>query len=98
MTYEEAIDELKSCLNGAIYVDTDYVDGITLEATRLAIEALPKQVPMKAKVSHFEHDPGWGCGKIQCFEYHCPKCKKLIDFEIDYCDGCGQRIDWSDEI
>lgn len=89
MTYEEAIEYFELLKFSVPKSDDKYFD--------LAIEALQKQVPMKAKVSHFEHDPGWGCGKIQCFEYHCPKCKKLIDFEIDYCDGCGQRIDWSDE-
>lgn len=91
MTYEEAIAELDE-LSFSVEMPSS-----TVKAIALAIKALHKQVPMKAKVSHFEHDPGWGCGKIQCFEYHCPKCKKLIDFEIDYCDGCGQRIDWSDE-
>lgn len=94
MTYEEAIDffenELKEMSNYKFPTKEMY-------AYSLALGELKKKVPMKAKVSHFEHDPGWGCGKIQCFEYHCPKCKKLIDFEIDYCDGCGQRIDWSDE-
>jgi len=83
MTYEEAIDELKSCLNGAIYVDTDYVDGITLEATRLAIEALKKQVPAKPKVI---------AGKFTWL-YRCITCNGWLEKDEKYCE-CGQRILW----
>ena len=35
--------------------------------------------------------------KIVRFEdnYKCPICNHWVGFRYDYCDGCGQALDWS---
>ncbi len=60
---------------------------------RTAIEALEKQLPKKVE--------NWN-GQASC-----PGCKKLFGnmadikmlryWDFDYCNHCGQKIDWSEE-
>lgn len=49
---------------------------------KMAMDAIKKQTPMKPKSDH------------------CPRCGLIIygrgDFP-NYCDECGQKLDWSDE-
>lgn len=63
------------------------------EAMRMAIQALEKQIPKKVVKE----------GK--CI-YKCPCCGEcaetdcgdvFYDYQLDYCNGCGQKLDWSDE-
>lgn len=63
------------------------------EAMRIAIQALEKQIPKKVV-----RDGKW--------IYKCPRCGEcaetdcgdvFYDYRLDYCNGCGQRLDWSDE-
>lgn len=63
------------------------------EALDVAIQALEKQIPKKVVKD----------GKRS---YKCPCCGEsaktetgdsFIDYRLDYCDGCGQKLDWSDE-
>lgn len=46
MTKQEALAELKSRLRCADYVDSDYVDSVSKEAIKIAIEALEREVSM----------------------------------------------------
>ena len=66
---------------------------IFAEALGLAIQALEKQIPKKVV-----KDGKWS--------YKCPCCSEcaetdcgdvFYDYRLDYCNGCGQKLDWSDE-
>lgn len=67
---------------------------IFAEALGLAIQTLEKQIPKKVKNS----------GERIPFEWYCPTCGELLcddgykDTDIKYCDNCGQKLDWSDEV
>jgi hypothetical protein len=59
----------------------------------MAIQALEKQMPKKVV-----RDGKWiykcpCCG--ECAETDCGDV--FYDYRLDYCNGCGQRLDWSDE-
>lgn len=95
MTENEAIEELKyDCneLGKAIPCDTSW--GCSFEnAYGMAIQALKKQIPKKVV-----REGKW--------IYKCPCCggdaetdcgDVFYDYRLDYCNGCGQRLDWSDE-
>lgn len=86
MTYEEAINTIE---HGCIYRDKR-----GSEALEIAIIALKKQIPKKA-ISVYKGS------------YRCPTCEKYINITDDdlyvygieppeYCDECGQALDWSD--
>nr|DAH79745.1 MAG TPA: TFIIB zinc-binding [Bacteriophage sp.] len=74
-----------------------------IEAMKIAIQALEKQIPKKPNK---ETSSSWGTKK----EVHtCPVCdcyltemyfiapqESKIKEKITYCDACGQAIDWSD--
>ena len=66
---------------------------IFAEALGLAIQALEKQIPKKVV-----KDEKWSykcpcCG--ECAETDCGDA--FYDYRLDYCNGCGQKLDWSDE-
>lgn len=95
MTENEAIEELKyDCneLGKAIPCDTSW--GCSFEnAYGMAIQALKKQIPKKVV-----REGKWiykcpCCG--ECAETDCGDV--FYDYRLDYCNGCGQRLDWSDE-
>ena len=62
-----------------------------LEANRMAIDALEKQIPMKAVGTHYAH-------------MRCPSCNHRIPSgggsssrrRDNWCNYCGQKIDWSE--
>ena len=73
--------------------------GFQNDADRLAILALEKQVPKKpitqkakerTKVRFHVY---FGKGTTL---YNCPSCGKFLTPSMNYCDGCGQRMDWGD--
>lgn len=95
MKESEAIEELKyDCneLGKVIPCDTSW--GCSFEnAYGMAIQALEKQIPKKPV-----KDGKWS--------YKCPCCggdaetdcgDNFYDYRLDYCNGCGQKLDWSDE-
>ena len=62
-------------------------NGERIESTKIAIQALEKQIAKKPK----ERD---------CIGFDtlvCPKCKMALYLYEPYCDNCGQKIDWSDD-
>lgn len=87
---KEAIINLKVILSEITEYEESicYVTDIDAEPLRLAIKALEKQTPKK---------PVYGAANIKC-----PNCGATLlyyfhSFKIDYCDECGQRLDWSEE-
>ena len=90
MTNQEAINDLKVILSEITECEESicYVTDIDAEPLRLAIKALEKQIPKK---------PVYGAANIKC-----PNCGATLlyyfhSFKIDYCNECGQRLDWSEE-
>ena len=82
MTESEVIKELQG------NIDLPFGVTVSNHASRMAIKALEKQIPKK---------PVYGAANIKC-----PNCGATLlyyfySFKIDYCDECGQRLDWSEE-
>ena len=46
MTKQEALEKLKTYVRGADYTDEDYVDCVSKEALKVAIEALERDISM----------------------------------------------------
>ena len=89
MTNQEAINDLKVILSEITECEESicYITDIDAEPLRLAIKALKKQIPKKPIVSD---------------DIICPNCSAILIYclhtsEIDYCDKCGQRLNWSEE-
>ena len=96
MTESEAVEKLKNMRlfmqiedksNDFKFAEDDY------KANEMAIQALEKQIPKKVV-------------KDRKRSYKCPCCGEsaktetgdsFIDYRLDYCDSCGQKLDWSDE-
>ena len=50
-----------------------------------SIEALEKQIPKKPKTDD------------RYVMYICPWCNDFVKVSHNYCQNCGQKLDWSDE-
>ena len=92
MTESEAIKELQD--------NMDLPFGVTVsdEASRMAINALEKQIPKKPE---YEAD-GYANGELVYDYAKCPICGHDFEYGIndwgcEYCSDCGQKLDWSDE-
>lgn len=90
MTNQEAINDLKVILSEITECEESicYITDVDAEPLKLAIKALEKQIPKM---------PIYGAANIKC-----PNCGATLlyyfhSFKIDYCDECGQRLDWSEE-
>ena len=100
MTAEKAIEQLNSLMNDREnHVHRDDFDDMFLqdiEALKVGISALEKQVPKKVIWENARngkiYDWDWAC---------CPNCQTEIcdePFEeCEFCSNCGQALDWSDE-
>ena len=87
MTNKGAIKELKYSIEPNQGFMECRTGTISEEAIKMAIEALEKQIPKT---------PIYGAANIKC-----PNCGATLLyyfhlFKIDYCDECGQRLDWSE--
>ena len=74
-------------LDDYVYDDIGMVNKL-FELNKIISKALKKQIPKK---------PVYGAANIKC-----PNCGATLlyyfhSFKIDYCDECGQRLDWSEE-
>ena len=88
MTTEQAIKELKSdrelYRSEIVYAGDGTPEGDLMLALDMGIAALEKQIPKKVTKSA------------------CPSCNRIFLFRHsekrkgDYCDNCGQALDWSD--
>ena len=90
MTNQEAINDLKVILSEITECEESicYITDVDAEPLELAIKARERQIPKK---------PIYGAANIKC-----PNCEATLlyyfhSFKIDYCDECGQRLDWSEE-
>ena len=87
--YEDCINDM--CDDCALC----YAQGNTgehIESVKVAIQALKKQIPKKVV-------------KVDIWTYKCPICGSnvetdcgddMLDYRLNYCDNCGQKLDWSD--
>lgn len=87
MTIEEAI----SYITHHAFVADDVKD--------MAIAAMEKQIPKKQyiqqiEVDYYEHDC-YECPSCDSFLGYVSECKEE-HYQNNYCDGCGQHIDWSE--
>ena len=91
MTSNEAInllDEVKTIDDSMFQYSTAY-----MKALDVAIDALKKQVPIKPMGEHYAH-------------MRCPSCNHRIPSGMgsssrrrdNWCNYCGQKIDWSKEL
>ena len=106
MTNEEAIERLKKriCQEGVHREDKTYhfcTDGCMYGEEEceiaIAIKAIKKQIPKKPNIERQD----------ACFAFWCPGCNNLLinkynnEFIVgekeEFCEECGQRIDWSEE-
>ena len=86
MTNQEAINDLKVILSEITECEESicYITDVDSEPLRLAIKALERQISKKPIVND---------------DIICPNCSATLIYclhtsEIDYCDKCGQRLDW----
>lgn len=85
MTESEAIKEFQQ------NIDMPFGSNISREASKLAIQALEKQIPKKPIKSE---------NQVVRYvnTYYCPTCELGITGTniAKWCYHCGQKIDWSD--
>lgn len=100
MTIEKAIEQLKDLIKDReSFCHRDDFDEVFLqdiEALKVGITALEKQVPKKVIYESAKN------GKIYAFYWACcPNCGNDIcdedNVELKFCPDCGQALDWSDE-
>lgn len=65
-----------------------------IELYNTAIEALEKQMPKRVKYEGAFIDNGFTRYQMA----KCPACERWYrsNDEINYCSGCGQKLDWSE--
>ena len=95
MTIEKAIYQLTDLIRDReSFCHRDDFDDVFLqdiEALKVGISALEKQVPKKVLNLMLNAD-----GKpTKVFKGICPYCQCIVNNE--YCSRCGQALDWSDE-
>ena len=67
------------------------------EALTIAINALEKQIPKKPEpINYKKYMDSVKNANFLRGAYWCPGCKHVIR-SGDYCEDCGQKLDWSDE-
>ena len=82
----EAIENLKYLISGDCTGNQmDFIEEI-----EMAINALEKQVPKRPLKKRIVND-GYA------WEWVCPNCHIVkVTTEEQFCDDCGQRLDWGD--
>ncbi len=84
MKPQEAIELVEQCgLN---------IEGVkSIECECLIISALEKQIPKKPLKKSLANN---GCA----WEWTCPNCRIVkVTTEKQFCDDCGQALDWGDK-
>lgn len=85
MTENEAIKEVRFNMS-EIGLNDEAAKRVS-EAKNIAVQALEKQIPKKPD---FTEDKEFAL---------CPCCNgKGLFNKQKYCDNCGQKLDWSDEV
>ena len=94
MTNEEALKELKECLDNSDCGEQVYFPYVSEDAIRVAVYAIERQIPKrlehKEMFVHLLHK------KME--SQQCPICGNdyggTLSHGCNYCDICGQRLDW----
>ena len=81
MTESEAIKEFQD------NIDLPYGVTVSDEASRMAINALEKQIAKKIVIKNDNGRTRRACGRCGCFILPASR----------FCSKCGQKLDWSDE-
>lgn len=88
MKESEAIEKLK---NMRLYMqiedennDCKFTED-DYKANEMAIQTLEKQIPQKPKTDD------------RYVMYICPCCNNFIKLCKNYCENCGQKLDWEDD-
>ena len=85
MTESEAIKEIETSIELAKMCTQNFERTKEIEPYTMAIKVLEKQIPKKPKTND------------NYIIYICPCCNNLIKLCKNYCEYCGQKLDWSDE-
>lgn len=93
MTAQEALATIKGIPISVI----DCLSAKELEAVKMAVDALERQVPKKPEKEEIHYN-------AQLFRYFCPYCREILALGRSVeviphklkCPDCGQYIDWSD--
>lgn len=97
MKPEEAIEILQNRISLTQKVWSNVPDIIEYrKGLELAVRALEKQIPKKVtNLKEFYIDFG-NEQKLKVGGYgDCPICNNSLCSIVDYCNKCGQRLDWS---
>lgn len=102
MTHEEAINYF---MDEAVYFN-EYPDEVfggseAVEATKVAIQALEKQIAKNVIVEGSEPE-------FEFYHYMCPRCKVILQqhykrsrdpfhYRQEYCRECGQKLKWEEQ-
>ena len=107
MTTEKAIEQLKSLIQdreSKVHRDDfDEVFEQDIEALKVGISALEKQVPKKITAINSPcHVKAFDSESETVYTYsciNCPVCSKWIVANVNhkYCQYCGQALDWSEK-
>ena len=91
MTIQEALEIIKN--------EMPYESGVINKALSMIENAVEKQIPKKPIVKSYF------CHYVNYQDFLCPYCRNHIILKVDgnfiagkeqqYCDNCGQKIDWS---
>ena len=87
MTESDAIKQLKNILSECTESEEAvcYITDVDAPALEMAINALEKQIPKKPKT-----DDRYVMHICQC-------CNDFVKVSHNYCQNCGQKLDWGDE-
>lgn len=69
-----------------------------IEAMKIAIQALEKQIPKKPiRHTAWENFKCPVCGSAEIVQYDTEYREYDKDCKFEYCSDCGQKLDWGDE-
>lgn len=93
MTIQEALEIIKN--------EMPYESGVINKALSMIENAVEKQIPKKPIVKSYF------CHYVNYQDFLCPYCRNHIILKVDgnfiagkkqqYCDNCGQALDWSEQ-
>ncbi len=90
---DEVIENLEYLISDSCTdTQSDYIEEI-----EIAIQALEKQIPMKP-INKTKPDDYASLAYENCNIVVCPTCNRRLKLKSkgNYCDKCGQKLDWSD--
>lgn len=95
MTAKEAIQIIE-----AARAEFEWNRPLYVAAFEVAIEAIEKQIPLRAIPLTVKIDCasiGRAIWRKGTTVYECPKCSAFISPMYDFCFKCGQALDWSEK-